>query len=72
MYRQTGGAGWGTPIYTTPAAGTASYDFEDKSVPLGQSYQYGVVARDCTPALSALTPSRYSRDSQPLTPPDDL
>ncbi len=57
VYRQTGGAGWGTPIYTTPAAGTASYDFEDKSVPLGPPYQYGVVARDCTPALSALTPS---------------
>lgn len=58
VYRQTAaGAVWGTPIYTTPAAGTGSYDFEDKAVPLGQSYQYAVVARDCTPALSALTAS---------------
>ena len=57
VYRQSGGVGWGTPIYTTPASGTPSYDFEDKAVPLGQTYQYGVVARDCTPALSAMTPS---------------
>jgi type II secretory pathway pseudopilin PulG len=46
---------WGTPIYTVPIAGTPTYDFEDKTVPLGQAYQYGVVARNCTPALSSLT-----------------
>ncbi len=58
VYRETvAGAEWGTPIYTTPAAGSTTYDFEDKAVPLGQSYQYAVVARDCTPALSALTAS---------------
>jgi prepilin-type N-terminal cleavage/methylation domain-containing protein len=55
VYRRIGLAGWwNTPIYTVPSAGTPTYDFEDKTVPLGQLYQYAVVARDCTPALSAL------------------
>jgi prepilin-type N-terminal cleavage/methylation domain-containing protein len=58
VYRRLGtSASWGTPIYTAPSAGTATYDFEDKSVPVGQAYLYAVVARDCTPALSALTPA---------------
>ncbi len=55
--RDSAGGSWGTPIYTVPSAGTPTYAFEDKTVPLGQNYEYGVVARDCTPALSALTPS---------------
>jgi prepilin-type N-terminal cleavage/methylation domain-containing protein len=55
--RDSVGGSWGTPIYTVPSAGTTTYDFEDKTVPLGQTYQYGVVARNCTPALSALTAS---------------
>jgi prepilin-type N-terminal cleavage/methylation domain-containing protein len=55
--RDTTGGSWGTPIYTVPSAGTPAYAFEDKTVPLGQNYQYGVVARDCTPALSTLTAS---------------
>lgn len=56
VYREVAGASsWGTPIYTVPSAGTPTYDFEDKTVPLGSAYQYGVVARDCTPALSTLT-----------------
>jgi type II secretory pathway pseudopilin PulG len=55
VYRRVGSSGpWGTPIYTTPADGTTTYDWEDKTVPLGQAYQYAVVARDCTPALSAM------------------
>jgi prepilin-type N-terminal cleavage/methylation domain-containing protein len=58
VYRRVGTSGsWLTPIYTSPADGVASYVWQDKSVPLGKSYQYGVVARDCTPALSALTTS---------------
>jgi prepilin-type N-terminal cleavage/methylation domain-containing protein len=58
VYRRIGSSGaWNTPIYTVPAAGTATYDFEDKTVPLAETYQYGVVARDCTPALSGLTPT---------------
>jgi prepilin-type N-terminal cleavage/methylation domain-containing protein len=65
VYRQTGSSAWGTPIYTAPAAGTGSYNFEDKAVPLGQSYQYGVVARDCTPALSSMTPSGTSVTPNP-------
>jgi prepilin-type N-terminal cleavage/methylation domain-containing protein len=56
VYRRVATAtSWGTPIYTVPGAGTPTYDFEDKTVPLGQPYQYGVVARNCTPALSSLT-----------------
>ena len=55
--RDSAGGSWGTPIYTVPGAGTTTYLFQDKTVPLGQTYQYGVVARDCTPALSALTAS---------------
>jgi prepilin-type N-terminal cleavage/methylation domain-containing protein len=56
VYRRVGSSGnWGTPIYTVPGAGTVTYDFEDKTVPLGPAYQYAVVARDCTPALSVLT-----------------
>ena len=42
-------------LHGAAVPGTPTYDFEDKTVPLGQSYQYGVVARDCTPALSSLT-----------------
>jgi len=58
VYRRIGTSGsWGTPVYTIPGNGTASYDWEDKTVPLGQAYQYAVVSRDCTPALSSLTPA---------------
>jgi prepilin-type N-terminal cleavage/methylation domain-containing protein len=56
IYRQIAGSGvWNTPIYTIAVAGTPTYAFEDKAVPLGQSYTYAVVARDCTPSLSAIT-----------------
>lgn len=56
VYRQVAASGvWNTPIYTTAAAGSATYAFQDKAVPLGQSYAYAVVARDCSPSLSALT-----------------
>jgi prepilin-type N-terminal cleavage/methylation domain-containing protein len=56
VYRQIAGSGvWNSPIYTIAVAGTATYAFQDKAVPLGQSYTYAVVARDCTPSLSALT-----------------
>jgi prepilin-type N-terminal cleavage/methylation domain-containing protein len=56
LYRRIGAAGsWNTPIYTSPADGTPTYAWEDKAVPLGQTYAYGIVSRDCTPSLSALT-----------------
>lgn len=56
VFRQVNGTGvWNTPIYTIAAAGTATYAFQDKAVPLGPSYTYAVVARDCTPSLSGLT-----------------
>jgi prepilin-type N-terminal cleavage/methylation domain-containing protein len=56
VYRQASGSGvWNTPIYTIAAAGTPTYAFQDKAVPLGPSYTYAVVARDCTPSLSGLT-----------------
>jgi hypothetical protein len=56
VYRQVGGSGvWNSPIYTIAAAGTPTYAFWDKAVPLGPSYTYAVVARDCTPSLSGLT-----------------
>jgi hypothetical protein len=58
VYRQVAGSpSWGTPIYTTPAQGTATYAFEDYVVPLGSAYSYAVVSRNCTPALSVLVPS---------------
>jgi hypothetical protein len=66
VYRRViGSASWGTPIYTTPSAGTPTYDWEDRAVPIGQSYQYGVVARDCTPALSAMTSAPGSATPSP-------
>lgn len=56
VYRRKGSSGpWDEPIYTSPADGVATYTWEDKSVPLGSTYQYAVVARDCTPGLSSLT-----------------
>lgn len=56
VYREIGGSGvWASPIYTIAAAGTPTYAFQDKAVPLGPSYTYAVVARDCTPSLSGLT-----------------
>ena len=56
VYRQVSGSGvWNSPIYTIAVAGTPTYAFEDKAVPLGSSYTYAVVARDCTPSLSPLT-----------------
>ena len=58
VYRRVGIAGsWDEPIYTSPSDGVVTYSWEDKAVPLGSAYQYGVVARDCTPALSSLTVS---------------
>jgi prepilin-type N-terminal cleavage/methylation domain-containing protein len=55
VYRQVAGSGvWASPIYTIAVAGTPTYAFQDKAVPLGPSYTYAVVARDCTPSLSAL------------------
>jgi len=66
VYRRDSTTGsWGTPIYTIPSAGTTTYASEDKTVPRGENYQYGVVARDCTPALSALTPSAGSVTPNP-------
>lgn len=56
VYRRLGTTGsWGTPIYTGPSDGAATYTWEDKGVPLGKLFQYAVVSRDCTPALSPLT-----------------
>ncbi len=56
VFRRVGGAGpWGTPVYTVGVLGTPTYSWTDYVVPLGQTYQYGVVARDCTPSLSSLT-----------------
>ena len=54
VYRRIGAGAWGTPVYTVAGAGTANYLWEDYVVPLGQLYQYGVVARNCTPSLSAM------------------
>jgi len=66
IYRRTGGTGsWGTPVYTTPAQGTPNYAWEDKVVPIGAAYQYAVVARDCTPALSALVPAAATVSPNP-------
>ncbi|GEM_PF-442394 len=66
VYRRAGSTGsWGTPIYTTPAAGTTTYGWEDRTVPLVQPYQYAVVARDCTPALSTLTPAAGTVTANP-------
>jgi type II secretory pathway pseudopilin PulG len=56
VYRRVGSAGpWGTPVYTAESLGQVSYTWTDYVVPLGQPYQYGVVARDCTPSLSSLS-----------------
>jgi hypothetical protein len=58
VYRRVGlAAPWGSPVYTVSVAGTPTYSWTDYVVPLGQAYQYGVVAVDCTPSLSAMSPA---------------
>ncbi|MGQ0703302.1 MAG: prepilin-type N-terminal cleavage/methylation domain-containing protein [Gemmatimonadales bacterium] len=53
VWRRLNGAGpWGDPYTSISSSGSASYTFPDPDVVSGSSYQYAVVAQDCTPALS--------------------
>jgi hypothetical protein len=53
IWRRVGGVGdWGDPISSNPS-GAPPYSFADPDVASLKSYQYGVSAQDCTPALSA-------------------
>src|SRR5690606_35960298 len=50
--RLAGEATWGDPYLSVPA-GAASYAHTDRTVVLGESYEYAVAAQDCTPTLSS-------------------
>lgn len=57
IYRRIGAAGpWNEPIFSVPA-GNLSYIFSDAEVTVGETYQYGVAAQDCTPSMSPLRTS---------------
>ncbi|HWP01987.1 MAG TPA: prepilin-type N-terminal cleavage/methylation domain-containing protein [Gemmatimonadaceae bacterium] len=47
---------FGEPLASV-AAGLSSYTFTDTDVVPGESYRYGVIALDCTPASSSMTVS---------------
>ncbi len=49
--RASGAAGWGDPYLSIPAGQTA-YQYSDASVVPGQTYEYAVAAKDCTPSVS--------------------
>lgn len=66
MYRRlstSAANAWGTPLLTIPS-GSTTYAYSD-TPPAGLSYYYGVVAQNCTPALSPVTQSSGSA----VTPP---
>lgn len=42
---------WGDPYLSIPA-GQANYNYMDASVASGESYQYAIAAKDCTPTIS--------------------
>lgn len=57
VWRRPGGAGtWDEPLLSVPA-GQPNYFYLDQSVVVGQQYQYGLAAQDCTPSLSQITAS---------------
>jgi prepilin-type N-terminal cleavage/methylation domain-containing protein len=56
--RMFGVADWGEPFFSIPA-GKPNYSYSDGAVTAGESYQYAVVAQDCTPAMSGLRLSSY-------------
>ncbi len=43
---------WGDPFLSIPA-GAVTYNYLDRNVTSGDSYQYAVAAQDCTPRLSS-------------------
>jgi len=47
---------WGDPYLSIPA-GQTTYNYEDRSGSVGQTYQYALAAKDCTPAVSGRVPS---------------
>lgn len=52
--RSTGSTDWGEPFTSIPA-GLASYAVDDMGVASGESWEYGLIAQDCTPATSSVS-----------------
>ena len=55
--RFAGDSSWGDPFLSLPPAGTPSYVYTDLDVIADSTYQYGLVAQDCTPTNSSLVAS---------------
>jgi hypothetical protein len=53
IYRRLVGAGWDAPIDAIGKSG-ANYTWDDFDIHPGLSYEYGIVAQDCSPANSAM------------------
>lgn len=52
--RSPTGSDWGEPFASIPA-GLASYAYDDLGVAAGESWVYGLIAQDCTPASSSVS-----------------
>jgi hypothetical protein len=53
--KSTASSDWGSPIADL-AASQDTYSLDDTTLPLG-NWQYGIVAQDCSPANSSVTPT---------------
>ncbi len=57
LFKRAGGtSGWGEPFASTPAT-QSTYTLFDSQVSSGQSWQYALIAQDCSPANSSLSQS---------------
>lgn len=57
LFRRIVGTGWAAPINQVGGSRSASYMWEDFDMQSGVSFEYGVVAQDCSPANSAMRTS---------------
>ncbi len=53
IYRKLHADSLYAPMFSVTATGVGTYNYSDTQVTLGQSYDYSLAARDCTPSLSS-------------------
>jgi len=68
IWRRQGAAPWGNPYRSIPAGRTGNYTFSDDNVVVGQTYQYNMVAQDCTPLMSPTVTATATVSAGPPQP----
>jgi len=61
IFRRLVGDAWGEPLDQVGKSNSSSYTWQDFDLQAGNSFEYGIVAQDCSPANSSM------RTSAPIT-----